>query len=139
MKAEIVEYLEDTLPKGLFVVNVSLSQNNNKINVFLDGDYGITVDECGKVSRQLKEKLDNEPDVPAEYTLNVSSAGVNEPLKTLRQFKKNVNRSLKIRTYQTEKNGKLVYVDKQRLVVKLGKDEFLKFEMDSIIEAKVTV
>ena len=139
MKSKITDFLANHLSPDLFVVKVSLSKNNNQVNVYLDGDYGVAVEECGKVSKKLEAFLDEQPSIPADYTLNVSSAGLNQPLQVLRQFKKNVNRNLKVSNQKTEKIGKLVFVDENKIVLKVQKGEAISFDFNEITEAKVEI
>lgn len=128
------------LNQGYFPVKVTVSQNNNKVNVFLDGDHGISVDECGKVNKKLQEYLDEDPEVPENYVLDVSSAGLDEPLWNLRQYKKNIQRHLKIRNAQRQDTvGKLVYVDEQELVIETKDREMVHFDWQNVEEAKVDI
>ncbi len=82
---------------GHFVVEVLVSGNpaQKKIKVVLDGDQGITIEDCARISRELSARL-NELDVMENYTLEVSTPGLDQPLKLKRQYKKNIGRELKI-------------------------------------------
>jgi ribosome maturation factor RimP len=61
--------------------------------VLLDGDNGITIDRCVKVSRAIEQSFDREEE---DFELEVASAGLSESLKLPRQYKKNVGRSLEV-------------------------------------------
>jgi ribosome maturation factor RimP len=56
------------------------------LRVFIDGPDGVTVENCADVSRQLSGVLDVEDPISSEYTLEVSSPGMDRPLFTLDQF-----------------------------------------------------
>ena len=67
-----------------------------KYEVFIDGDTGVTVDKCRKVSRYLEQKLEEEGHVDGKYTLEVSSPGATRPLTIWRQYGKHKGRTLKV-------------------------------------------
>lgn len=139
MKEAITRYLISILPEDYFVLKVKISSNNHKIGVYLDGDYGVSIDDCGKVSRQLEEWLEEKPEVPEDYTLDISSAGLEEPLSYIRQLKKNVNRQLIIHEEATKYKGKLIYVDNEQFWLKPDKGETKAFLWNQIEKAKVDV
>lgn len=82
----------------LFVVKVILKGNSGsqRLIVLLDGDQGINIDRCSKVSRALSAILEEQDLIDDKYHLEVSSAGLDFPLQSVRQYKKNVGRSLKV-------------------------------------------
>lgn len=139
MKADLEAYLTANLPADIFVVDVVVSKNNNHINVYLDGDAGLNVDTCGKVSRELEAWLDEADQIPQQYTLNVSSAGVDQPLNKRRQFPKNVNRNLKVKTSATEYSGKLVLIDSGNLVLKTDKQKTVPLAFEDVKDARVEI
>ncbi len=139
MKEPITRYLNLVLPEDVFVVKIKVSSNFQKIGVYLDGDYGISIDDCVKISRRLEEWLEEKPEVPEDYTLNVSSAGLEEPLTSIRQLKKNVNRKLIVHEEGNKSKGKLIYVDNQRIWLKPDKGEAKGFFWKQIEKAKVDI
>ena len=78
-----------------FLIELKLHPNN-KLDVFIDSDAGITFDRCRKISRYLESYLDESGWLGERYTLEVSSPGVNRPLKLQRQYPKHTGRKLKI-------------------------------------------
>jgi ribosome maturation factor RimP len=106
-----------------FVVDVSISANN-KILVLLDSDEGISIDRCVKVSRKIEQDLDEDD---LDFGLEVSSAGLSSPLKVVRQYKKNLGRSLNVISNDGEKiKGKLVEVNDNDFSIEV--EELLKPE-----------
>ncbi len=81
----IVQLTEETLTAGQFVVDVVVNQAN-QITVLLDSDSGITIDDCIRVSRFIENNLDREKE---DFELQVSSAGLGQPLRGFRQYVKN--------------------------------------------------
>jgi ribosome maturation factor RimP len=92
-----------------FVVDVIASFKNNpkKLLVILDGDKGITIDDCAEVSRKLSDELDKSNLVDGAFLLEVSTPGLDQPLKNRRQYVKNVGRNIKVKTKIGAVEGKL--------------------------------
>jgi ribosome maturation factor RimP len=78
-----------------FVVEALLLPGN-KLEVFIDADSGITFEKCQKVSRYLEAAIDEAGWLGDDYTLEVSSPGLDRPLKLWRQYKKNAGRKVTI-------------------------------------------
>lgn len=79
----------------LFLVEVVISANF-RIQIFADGTPSITIKQCTKLSRFIEKFLDENPDVPEKYTLEVSSPGMMNPLRVPQQFKKRIGSTLKL-------------------------------------------
>ncbi|PKP35321.1 MAG: ribosome assembly cofactor RimP [Bacteroidetes bacterium HGW-Bacteroidetes-17] len=94
-KQLIVKLAESEL-KGTdkFLVNVSVNPGN-KISVILDGDTSISIDDCIEISRFIESSLDREVE---DFELSVSSAGLDQPLKLIRQYKKYKNKEISVLT-----------------------------------------
>ena len=78
-----------------YLVDLEVSPTRH-IGVFVDGDEGVSLDACAQISRILESILDQEPSLGGIYELEVSSPGVNRPLKFLRQYLKHVGRTLRV-------------------------------------------
>jgi ribosome maturation factor RimP len=90
----IEEILQDE--PAYFLVDLRIKPTNN-IKVFLDGDSGITIEKCVRVNRMLYKKLEEAALYPdGDFSLEVSSAGLDEPLKSFRQYKKNIGRPVEV-------------------------------------------
>lgn len=101
IEAWAIEALE-TEPQ-YFVVEILRSKTGKQISVLLDGDQGISISKCGEVGRYISRKVDEEiPDDIGAFTVEVSSPGVDRPLKLARQFPKHIGRSLRF----TDDEGK---------------------------------
>lgn len=83
---------------SLFLVDLNIS-DSYKITVALDGDNGVTLQDCIDISRVIEQNLDREEQ---DFSLEVASAGVSSPLKNIRQYKKNIGRTLKVKTQSGE-------------------------------------
>jgi ribosome maturation factor RimP len=115
---QIKKLTEAALVPGQFLVDVFVSSKKGpaKVLVLLDGDQGITIDDCAEVSRTLSKALDESPILTDNYTLEVSTPGVDHPLKLKRQYVKNIGRNLRIKLGDKAIEGKLTEV-KEDLVI----------------------
>lgn len=97
IKSKIEEWLTPALAaKNLFLVDIKLSLGGKKIEVFIDSDEGVHIEECALISRALEAHLDGSGLIPENYTLDVSSPGMSNPLKVPRQYKRRIGRTLEI-------------------------------------------
>jgi len=70
------------------------------LRLFIDKDGGVTLDDCAEVSRELSAILDVEDIISVNYTLEVSSPGLDRPLKKIQDYERYAGRLVKIRTYE---------------------------------------
>ncbi len=70
------------------------------LRLFIDKEGGITLDDCAAFSRELSMLLDVEDTIPSNYTLEVSSPGLDRPLKKISDYDRFVGKLIKIKTYQ---------------------------------------
>ncbi len=112
MREKVAHLLEKALEenKSLFLIDLTITEDN-QIRVIIDGDQGVTVDDCIAISRAIEHNLDREE---VDFSLEVMSAGVSEPLSLPRQFKKNIGRNLKVKTTNNEKiEGELIAANEE--------------------------
>ena len=70
------------------------------LRLFIDKDGGVMLDDCADVSRELSLILDVEDFIPCAYTMEVSSPGLDRPLKTQADYERFAGRLIKVRTYE---------------------------------------
>ena len=99
--------------KSLFLIDFTMGADNN-INVVLDGDQGVTVQDCMKVSRAIEHNLDREEE---DFSLTVTSAGAASPMVNPRQYKKNIGRKVAVKTNEEVVEGNLVDANDMGLVL----------------------
>ena len=88
------------------------------VQVFVDRDPHITIEDCAWISRGLQKELDKEFPFSEQHTLEVSSPGMGEPLKVLRQYKKCVGREVNVLLLSgVKKTGTLLYADEDKLIL----------------------
>jgi len=104
-----MDLAEASLKPGQFLVEVvAAAKNLSKITVIIDSDQGVTIDDCTQLSKDLSAKLDELNIGASRYLLEVSTPGLDHPLKLKRQFHKNVGRKLKVhRKDKSLQTGKL--------------------------------
>ena len=81
----------------------------NYLRAYIDKEGGITVDDCEVVARQMNEILDREDYIPDSYTFEVSSPGLGRPLKKEKDYVRNMNKEIEIRTYRAINKSKEFY------------------------------
>jgi ribosome maturation factor RimP len=115
-----------------FLVEVRIKPTNN-VKVFLDGDQGISIEKCVQVNRALYKQLEESGFFPGDdFSLEVSSPGLDEPLKSLRQYKKNIGRLIEILLQDgTKKEGRLMEVSEDGIVMEETKGKNKKKEVIS--------
>jgi ribosome maturation factor RimP len=83
--------------KGYLVdLNVRGESGSSVLEIYVDTDEGITADQCAVISRGLSLELDAQDILTGRYRLEVSSPGLDRPLKLGRQFAKNIGRTLRV-------------------------------------------
>ncbi|SMC72862.1 ribosome assembly cofactor RimP [Pedobacter nyackensis] len=113
---ELVEEKISDRPE-LFLVEVKMLPNN-KLIIHVDGDEGISIQDCAAISRHVGFHLEEENTIEKAYNLEVSSPGVGEPLRLKRQYVKNIGRELSVKLTGGEvKEGKLLSADENSITI----------------------
>lgn len=149
MNKELVERLvEDALGEenSLFLIDLEFLPDN-KISIIIDGDEGVPLNECIRVSRAVEANLDREEE---DFSLEVSSPDITKPLLVFRQYKKNIGRTLSVKTKEEKFEGKLTEVLEDTIVLQwsarepkpVGKgkvtvEKTATISYNNIVEAKV--
>ncbi len=104
-REKISSLLEEGLQQkpSLFLVDLTIT-DAFKVIITLDGDNGVNLQDCIDVSRVIENNVDREEQ---DYSLEVASAGVSSPLKMVRQYRKNIGRTLKVKTATETLEAKL--------------------------------
>ena len=130
---------------------VEIEQNGKHLGVFMDSDSPLSFDRCKEVSRIVEAFLDDKKYLGEDYLLEVSSPGIDRPLKFPRQFIKNIGRNIIVR-YGTEERaeGVLTSADEEKITVsweeiykedkkKIKKNMQVSIEYKLIHEAKIQI
>jgi ribosome maturation factor RimP len=106
--------LDETDNSDLFLVDIKVS-SSNKINIYVDSMSGVKISDCARLSRTIEGILSGHTD---NYELEVSSPGLDKPLKLHLQYKKNLGRNLDVVTKDGRKTtGRLVKVSEDQIEI----------------------
>ena len=139
--AKLIEDIAEDHELELVEFDFFSSGNRKILRIFIDKEDGVTVDHCSRLSRDLGYALDLEDMIEEAYHLEVSSPGVDRPLKKQKDFLRNVGRRVKIRLAEPldgEKRfiGEILTADENAVTVsKDGKELTVKY--DDMLMAKI--
>lgn len=144
LKEKIIAIAEEiTASSGYFLIDVVLrgTERDKVIEIFVDAEKNVTANDCGKISSKMIQVIEEREIINSAYRLDVSSPGIDRPLKFLKQFPKHINRKFEI-TYMLgdEKKkiiGTLKEVSENRLT--FSSNVVLDINFNDIIQAKVLV
>jgi ribosome maturation factor RimP len=123
----------------IFIVDLFVKPGN-RIMVYLDSDSSLTIDDCVDISKHIEKNLDRDTE---DFSLDVSSAGLSQPLKHIRQYTKNIGRYLNIVLNDgTKMHGKLQNVDDDGIIIELKKKKEIteeRINFDTIKKAKIEI
>ena len=149
-KEQVLELINQAMvdKPNVFLIDLIIS-DANKITVLIDGDNGVILQDCIDISRSIDNNLDRDEQ---DFSLEVASVGVGSVLKLHRQYKKNVGRTLIVKTLTETIEAELVEVDENFIILswiarehkKIGKGKETvqkrqKIPFEEIKEAVVTV
>lgn len=129
---------------AFFCVNIKIKPTNN-IKVYIDGDHGVTIEKCVHINRKLYKLIEEKAWYPeGDFSLEVSSPGVDEPLKLIRQYKKNIGRGLEIiLNDETKLEGKLIDATETDVTLETtegkGKKAVMKHQIVQIVNIKKAI
>ncbi|PQJ21693.1 ribosome assembly cofactor RimP [Tenacibaculum sp. SG-28] len=101
------------LNQSLFLIDLQFLANS-KIKVIVDGDQGVPLSECVRISRNIEHNLDREEE---DFSLEVTTPDIAHPLQNKRQYKKNINRILKVKTEVEDFEGTLSEVTEDTITL----------------------
>ena len=127
---------------GYFLVDVSIKPTNN-IRLHVDADQGATIDKISKINRALYKWVEENLFPNGDFSIEVSSPGLDEPLKLDRQYLKNIGRHVEVLLKSgIKKEGKLLNISENEIVVEeekgLGKKKELIQNIILKEEIKIT-
>ena len=127
IETKLNEWLSE-LP-GYFLVEISVKPTNN-IKVFVDADQGAAIDQLSKINRTLYKWVEETLFPNGDFSIEVSSPGLDEPLKLQRQYQKNIGRYVEVLLKNgIKKEGKLVNVSDEEIIVEEEKGTGKKKEL----------
>jgi ribosome maturation factor RimP len=95
-----VQPILDSMQLELVDIEFVRTGKDAVLRLFIDKDGGVSLEDCAGLSRELSAILDVEEVVPVNYTLEVSSPGLDRPLKKEQDYERYAGRLVKVRTYE---------------------------------------
>ena len=133
-KAKIAELVNEKLTDDQFLVDVTISAGN-VINIMVDSDSGISINQIVEISKHVDGNLDREVE---DFELSVFSAGLTEPFKLVRQYKKNEGKEIEVLLLNGQKlSGLLIGVDEQAIDLEVTTKEKLEGSKKKELVTKV--
>jgi ribosome maturation factor RimP len=144
---ELAESLAASL--GMELVDIEYKREGHAmvLRLFVDREGGVTLDDCAKVSRELSEILDVEDFIQAHYTLEVSSPGLNRPLKKPADYERYRGRLVRIKTFDLLPDdagnprktfvGELLGLDSKVVRLKLNEGQTAGVPLDKVAKANL--
>lgn len=134
---QAIEQLIDKLltdEPAYFKTGLKIKPTNN-VKVYIDGDNGIAIDKCVQFNRKLYKLIEEAGLFPeGDFSLEVSSPGVDEPLKNHRQYAKNIGRQVEVIFNDgSKKEGKLVQVAEEDIILEHVSGKGKKAETQQIV------
>lgn len=131
----VQKLLQPLLFDDIFLVDLKVRPVNN-IKIFLDADSGLGIEKCIKINRALYKIMDEMGIYPeGDFSLEVSSPGIEEPLKIHRQYVKNIGRFVEVTLNdESRKEGNLTAVNEEDIVI-----EFTEGKGKKAVEQKLSL
>lgn len=144
---EISKYAASLLPSmGLELVEVQFRREGHGwvLRVFIDSEQGITIDHCADVSREISAYLDVEDLIDHQYNLEVSSPGLERPLKSLADFERYMGKKARVKLRepidgQKVQIGIIEQVIDNEIELELEDGKKVRFSFDSINKARLSL
>ena len=132
--------------KGLELVDLEFVKEgvNWYLRVYIDKDGGVNIDDCEAVSRALEVKLDEKDPIEQAYILEVSSPGIDRPLKKDADFVKYQGEIIDVKLYKAQDGskqyqGKLLGLENGVLSIEEENGTIVKFEQKDIASVRLAV
>ncbi|MDZ7723446.1 MAG: ribosome maturation factor RimP [candidate division KSB1 bacterium] len=145
VQAEIEKYLQPILKEHeLELVELNLTRGKkSRVQVYVWKQDGVLIDLCTKVSRQLADVLDRKDLIPGAYRLEVSSPGLDRPLKTKRDFEQRMGEKIKIERKVNDKTqrirGLIHQIGDTSVTLQADDEDYEVVPFSEIILAKIII
>lgn len=150
MKKKDIEEITTTLVNPVLkenkfeLIDVEFTKEgpNKILRLYIDKEGGITIDDCQLVSEYLSDKLDEVDPIEENYFLEVSSPGLDRPLKTDKDLKKNIGNEVEInlfKSYNGKKHFSSILLSFDDKIIKIKDEELNELEIDRELISKINL
>ncbi|MFC1632156.1 ribosome maturation factor RimP [Candidatus Omnitrophota bacterium] len=151
MEQTLIAELQDKVnpiltAKGVELVELKLVRESGRtvLKFFVDKDGGITLGECAQLNKEIGQFLDQQDSIQQRYVLEVSSPGLDRPLKSTRDFQRCLNQPVKVVLHQAYAGqnvwiGVLTGVDEQNLTIQTEAEQQVTVPRNIIARARLEV
>ena len=128
---------------GAYLVEVSIrgEQGSTVAEIFIDTDSGVTSGQCAEISRLISRELENSSIIEGRYRLEVSSPGLDRPLRLPRQFRRHVGRELRVVRRSSVASSPIIGVLREMtdtsLAIFVDSNAAISVPLDDVLEAYV--
>jgi ribosome maturation factor RimP len=114
------------------------------LRIFIDKEGSVTLDDCERLSREVEAEMDVEDIIPESYTIEVSSPGLDRPLRKIEDYRKNIGKLVKLSTNAPIKNqrffiGRMSKVEDDTITLILEDGEELKIPFSQVSKANLKI
>lgn len=143
---QLIEQIDQRIqPEGYLCVEVEWEPAENALRVYIDrpeGQPGVLMEDCVKVSKLLEEEAFLDAAIPQAYNLEISSPGVERPLRRLSDFAKHVGKRAKVSFYEEVSGRKMITgtieeVTENQVVVANASGVRCGFRLDNLHQARL--
>ena len=134
---ETIEPLLDS--QGVELVELQLQQHRGRwlVRIFVDSDVGISLEDCRRLNFEIGQLIDAEEVIPAAYVLEVSSPGLDRPLRNMRDFRRQQQRLVKVILHvphldKAQYTGRVAGVTESHLLLQTDSDTAVTIPFQSI-------
>ncbi|MDQ7052708.1 MAG: ribosome maturation factor RimP [candidate division KSB1 bacterium] len=140
---QIIEPILEENAVDLVDLEVRGSKRNLLLRVFVDVPGGISINECVRLSREFEDAIEMENLIPGPYRLEVSSPGIDRPLKTERDFQRNIGRLVEIQILKEDKlqkvRGDILSAEKDHVKIQQEDGDIVEFPISAIHKALIQI
>lgn len=145
IQKNIIQEIEKIVQKHNFFLIDLIERgnvNNPVFEFYIDGTEIVTIENCAQISREIRDLLETESSVSEKYRIDVSSPGVDRPLKFIEQYHKHIGRKFELK-FKLDNQTKKITVDlvsvlDNKLNFKNANEDYL-IDFDTIVSAKVLI
>ncbi|SFC33876.1 ribosome maturation factor RimP [Marinospirillum celere] len=138
---QLIEPVVQSLNFEFWGLELTGSGRHTLLRIYIDSDAGISVEDCALVSRQVSALMDVEDPISGEYTLEVSSPGMDRPLFKLDHYRRCAGEQVQIKlrlAYEGQRKytGLLKGVEEDEVIIQVDDEEFC-FPLETIDQARI--